>query len=56
MKFVVVIAFILVWPSALFAAEERSQPIDIDQLLQDLRDLDSSLDSKGDHVVGQLLC
>ena len=56
MKVVLLIAFVLAWPSALIAAEEGSRPMDMDQLLQDLRDLDSSLDSKGDHVVGEHLC
>ena len=56
MKYVLLLAFILVWPSALIAAEGRSRPIDIDQLMQDLRDLDSSLDRKGDHVIGEHMC
>ncbi len=56
MKYVVVMLSVLVWPSVLFAAEEPKQPIDIEQLLQDLRDLDSSLDMEGDHVVGEHLC
>ena len=56
MRFIALILFVLVWPSAIFAAEEPRQPINIDQLLQDLRDLDSSTDMKGDHVVGEQLC
>ncbi len=56
MRYIWVLLFVLVWPSAIFAAEERQQPIDIEQLLQDLRDLDSSQDMEGDHVVGEQLC
>lgn len=56
MKFIAVLLFVLIFPSAVFAAEEAKKPIDWDQLIQDLRDLDSSLDKKGDHVVGEQLC
>ncbi len=56
MKYFTVMLFVLVWPSALFAADEPRQPIDIERLLQDLRDLDSSTDREGDHVVGEHLC
>ncbi len=56
MRYIAVLLFVLVWPSVIFAADEPRQPIDIDQLLQDLRDLDSSTDMEGDHVVGEQLC
>ncbi len=56
MRYIAVLLFVLVWPAAIFAAEGPRQPIDIDQLLQDLRDLDSSTDMEGDHVVGEQLC
>lgn len=56
MKFIVTLMFVLMVPSALLAAEERKQPVDIEQLLQDLRDLDSSTDMIGDHVVGEEMC
>ncbi len=56
MRVIWVLLFVLVWPSAIFAAEETRQPIDIDRLMQDLRDLDSSTDMEGDHVVGEQLC
>ena len=56
MRYIWVLLFVLVWPSAIFAAEQPHQPITIDQLLQDLRDLDSSTDMEGDHVVGEQLC
>ena len=55
-RYIALIVFVLVWPSAVFAAEEPRQPIDMDHLLQDLRDLDSSTDMEGDHVVGEELC
>ena len=56
MRVIWVLLFVLVWPSAIFAAEEPRQSLNIDQLLQDLRDLDSSTDTEGDHVVGEQLC
>ena len=56
MRYIAVLLFVLVWPSALFAAEQPRQPIDINQILQDLRDLDSSTDTEGDYVVGEMLC
>ena len=56
MRYIALIVFVLVWPSAVFAAEEPRQPIDMDHLLQDLRDLDSSTDMEGEHVVGEELC
>ncbi len=56
MRVIWVLLFVLVWPSAIFAADGLPQPIDIDRLLQDLRDLDSSTDMEGDHVVGEQLC
>ena len=56
MRHIAVMLFVLVWPSAIFAAEEKNQLLDIDQLIQDIRDLDSSQDMKGDHVVGEELC
>ena len=56
MRFFALMLFVLVWPSAVFAAEDKSQPIDFDQLIQDIRDLDSSQDMIGDHVVGEELC
>ncbi len=56
MKFIVLLLLALMLPSAVLAAEERRRPIDIEQLLQELRDLDSSTDEKGDHVVGEQLC
>ena len=56
MKFIVLLLLALMLPSAALAAEEPRQPIDIEQLLRDLRDLDSSTDMKGDHVVGEDLC
>ena len=56
MRYIAALLFVLVWPSAIYAAEEPQQLIDIEQLLQDLRDLDSSTDMKGDHVVGEHLC
>ena len=55
MKFLPVLLLALMLPSALFA-EDKPQPINIEQLLKDLRDLDSSTDMKGDHVVGEHLC
>jgi len=56
MKFITLLLLALLFPSALLAAEDKPQPINIEQLLQDLRDLDSSTDMKGDHVVGEQLC
>ncbi len=56
MRVIAALLFILVWPSAILAAEEARQPIDMEQLLQDLRDMDSSTDMDGDHVVGEQLC
>ncbi len=35
---------------------QQSPAIDMDRLLQELRDLDSSQDKEGDHVVGEQLC
>ena len=55
-RYIALIVFVLVWPSVVFAAEGPRQPIDMDHLLQDLRDLDSSTDMEGDHVVGEELC
>ena len=34
----------------------RNPVTDMDSLLQQLRDLDSSQDDDGDHVVGEMLC
>lgn len=56
MKIIAVLLFILILPSAVFAAEEPKKPIDWNQLIQDIRDLDSSQDKVGDHVVGEQLC
>lgn len=56
MKIIAVLLFVLILPSAVFAAEEPKKPIDWDQLIQDIRDLDSSQDKVGDHVVGEQLC
>ncbi len=56
MRYIAVMLFFLFWPSALFAAEEKIQPVDFEQLIQDIRDLDSSQDMIGDHVVGEELC
>ena len=56
MKFIAALLFVLILPSAVFAAEDPKKPIDWEQLIQDIRDLDSSLDKKGDHVVGEQLC
>jgi len=56
MKYVAVMPFVLVCPSALFAAEVTKQPIDTGQILQDLRGQDSSTDMEGDHVVGEKMC
>lgn len=49
-------AAVMLCPNVPLAADGNSQPIDIDLILQDLRDLDSSLDREGDHVVGEHLC
>jgi|TARA_B100002003_G_scaffold230964_1_gene241574 hypothetical protein len=54
-RLVVVLAVWLV-PATAFADETPAQPINIDKLLQDLRDMDSSTDMQGDHVVGETLC
>lgn len=35
---------------------ETPRPITMEKLLQELRDLDSSTDMEGDHVVGESLC
>ncbi len=56
MRVIALIVFALVWPSAVFAADGPPHPIDMEQLLQDLRDMDSSTDMEGDHVVGEQLC
>ena len=56
MKFVVVVLSVLVWPSVIFAAEDIKQPIGIERILQELRVLDSSMDTEGDHVVGEQMC
>jgi hypothetical protein len=56
MRFIAQILFVLIWPSAIFAADGPRHPIDMEQLLQDLRDMDSSTDMEGDHVVGEQLC
>lgn len=38
-------------------SQPQQKPVDdMDRLLRELRDLDSSLDMGGDHVVGELLC
>lgn len=38
-------------------SEPQQKPAgDMDRLLPELRDLDSSQDEDGDHVVGELLC
>jgi hypothetical protein len=59
MKYIAMMLLVLVSPSALLAAEKPSQPlppITMEQLLQEIRDMDSSLDTEGDHVVGEHLC
>lgn len=56
MKYIVLMLSVLIFPSVLFAAEEARQPITMEQILQDLRDLDSSMDRMGDHVVGEEMC
>ena len=46
-------------PPALSQPQTRPQqtPVsDMDRILQELRDLDSSQEMDGDHVVGELLC
>ena len=56
MKYVTLLLLALISPSIVLADDEPVQPIDMKQLLQDLRDIDSSTDTKGDHVVGEELC
>ena len=59
MKYVTMMLLVLLWPAALFAAEKPNQPlppITMEQLLQELHDMDSSTDMKGDHVVGEHMC
>ncbi len=56
MRYIWVLLFVLVWPSAVFATDGPRHHIDMEQLLQDLRDMDSSTDMEGDHVVGEQLC
>ena len=43
-------------PAITLAADAPPKPVDIDKLLKELRDLDTSTDMKGDHVVGETLC
>ena len=44
-------------PLPLPRSEKRQKPvIDMDALLRELRDLDSSQDMGGDHVVGEEIC
>ena len=56
MKILVVILSVLLIPVVGSAGEAPAQPVDMDKLLQDLRDLDGSTDMQGDHVVGETLC
>ncbi|MBT3306137.1 MAG: hypothetical protein HN377_06595 [Alphaproteobacteria bacterium] len=56
MKYVAVMVFVLIAPFPLLAAEVTKQPVTMEQILQDLRDLDSSMDRMGDHVVGEEMC
>jgi hypothetical protein len=45
-------------PSTLLAAEKPATlpPIAMEQLLQELRDMDTGTDMDGDHVVGEQMC
>lgn len=56
MRIIAIMLFVLMWPSAVLPAEKPLPPLDIDQILQDLRDMDSSTGGNGDHVVGEHLC
>ncbi len=71
MKILLISALALVLAAPALAGEEtvaprsellaQSQPkqkpvIDMDRLLQELRELDSSQDMQGDHVVGEEIC
>ena len=51
-----IVMAVLSAPSAAIAGDAPPQPINIDKLLQELRDLDTSTDTQGDHVVGETLC
>ena len=71
MKFLFISALAFVIAAPAFAGEEtaaprfeplaQSQPkrkpaVDMDRLLRELRELDSSQDMQGDHAVGEELC
>mgnify|MGYP001206616750 CR=1 FL=1 len=68
MKFIAILLFVVfASPTALWAAEKPTAPpitmapitltpITMEQLLQDLRDMDSSTEMDGDHVVGEHMC
>ncbi len=44
-------------PQPLPQSQPQQKPVrDMDAILQELRDLDSSQDMQGDHVVGEQLC
>lgn len=56
MKYILLAVFIAVWPSTIFAADDAAKTTDTHKILLELRGMDSSTDSKGDHVVGEQLC
>ncbi len=56
MRYLGIMLAVLLSGSAALADETPPPPVNMDKLLQDLRDLDSSTDMQGDHVVGETLC
>ena len=54
-KYLIVLAALLSAPPAL-AGDTPPKPLNIEKLLQDIRDLDTSTETEGDHVVGETLC
>ncbi len=57
LRYLAIVLAVLAAPGAAYAADAPAPtPVDMEKLLQDLRDLDSSTETKGDHVVGEELC